>query len=83
VLSLQEAADHPHNRARQSVIDVGGVVQNAPAPRFSRTSTVAPQPPRKAGADTDRILEEWRIDGDLISRARAEGALNPLAAMPS
>ena len=83
VLSLQEAADHPHNRARQSIIDVGGVVQNAPAPRFSRTSTVAPQPPRKAGADTGRILEEWRIDGDLISRARAEGALDPLAAMPS
>jgi alpha-methylacyl-CoA racemase len=83
VLTLQEAVDHPHNRARQSVIDVGGIAQNAPAPRFSRTSPTAPRPPRKAGADTASILEDWRIDGELISRARVEGALDPLAAVPS
>jgi len=37
VLTLQEAIDHPHNRARNTFIEVDGVVQPAPAPRFSRT----------------------------------------------
>jgi alpha-methylacyl-CoA racemase len=75
VLTLQEAIEHPHNRARQAVIDVGGTAQNAPAPRFSRTKPDAPRPPHKAGADTDAILREWRIDEILIGRARSEGAL--------
>jgi alpha-methylacyl-CoA racemase len=75
VLTLQEAMEHPHNRARQAVIDVGGVAQNAPAPRFSRTEPDVPRPPHKAGADTDAILKEWRIDAGLIGRARQEGAL--------
>ena len=37
VLSLSEAPEHPHNRARGSFVEVGGVTQPAPAPRFSRT----------------------------------------------
>lgn len=75
VLTLQEATEHPHNRARQAVIEVGGIVQNAPAPRFSRTPPGTPRPPHTAGADTEAILNEWRIEPALISRARAEGAL--------
>jgi alpha-methylacyl-CoA racemase len=75
VLTLQEAIEHPHNRARQAVIDVDGVAQNAPAPRFSRTSPDAPRSPHRAGADTDSVLKDWRIDDGLIARARADGAL--------
>jgi alpha-methylacyl-CoA racemase len=74
VLTLQ-AIEHPHNRARQAVIDVDGVAQNAPAPRFSRTSPDAPRSPHRAGADTDSVLKDWRIDDGLIARARADGAL--------
>ena len=75
VLTLQEASEHPHNQARKAVIDVGGIAQNAPAPRFSRTSPDAPRPPRRTGADTDDILRDWRIDARLIEKARADGAL--------
>jgi alpha-methylacyl-CoA racemase len=75
VLTLQEAIEHPHNRARKAVIDVGGIAQNAPAPRFSRTSPDAPRPPHKAGADTDDILRDWHIEARLIDNARADGAL--------
>jgi len=75
VLTLQEAADHPHNQARRAVIEVGGVVQNAPAPRFSRTPSGTPRAPRRAGADTDAILARWLVDETLVARARDEGAL--------
>ncbi len=75
VLTLQEATEHAHNRARQAVIEVGGIVQNAPAPRFSRTSPDVPRPPRGAGADTDSILRDWRVDEQLIDKARTDGAL--------
>jgi alpha-methylacyl-CoA racemase len=75
VLTLQEAAEHPHNQARKAVIDVGGIAQNAPAPRFSRTSPDAPRPPHRTGADTDDIFRDWCIDARLIEKARADGAL--------
>jgi len=75
VLTLQEASEHPHNQARKAVIDVGGIAQNAPAPRFSRTAPDAPRPPRRTGADTADILRDLRIDARLIEKARADGAL--------
>jgi len=75
VLTLKEACEHPHNLARHAVIDVGGIAQNAPAPRFSRTSPDAPRPPHRAGADTDDILRDWHIDAQLIDRARADGGI--------
>lgn len=75
VLSLAEAADHPHNRARNAFIDVGGVQQNAPAPRFSRTPASEPLPPREAGADTAEVLADWGLDPDLVALAGTHGAL--------
>lgn len=75
VLSLAEAADHPHNRARNAFIDVGGVQQNAPAPRFSRTPASEPLPPHEAGADTAEVLADWGLNPDLVALARANGAL--------
>lgn len=61
VLDWNEAATHPHNVARQTFVDVEGVTQPAPAPRFSATPgairSVAPKP----GAHRDAILAEWGI----------------------
>ncbi len=62
VLTLAEAAEHPHNRARQAFIDVGGVQQNAPAPRFSRTAPVHPRAPVKLGSSLQAVLADWGID---------------------
>jgi alpha-methylacyl-CoA racemase len=62
VLTLSEAAEHPHNRARDAFIDVAGLPQNAPAPRFSRTVPDRPRAPPKTGADTQAVLTDWGID---------------------
>ncbi len=50
VLSMDEAASHPHNRARRAFIEVGGVVQPAPAPRFQGTKAAPPLPPGSVDA---------------------------------
>lgn len=62
VLDIHEAPDHPHNRARRTYIDVGGITQPAPAPRFSRTAPDAPRPPREPGSDRDSILRDWEVE---------------------
>src|SRR5206468_7464650 len=59
VLTMTEAREHPHNRARSAFIDVAGVAQPRPAPRFSRTDASVPQPASAAGADTDEVLRQW------------------------
>ncbi|TDP71770.1 CaiB/BaiF CoA transferase family protein [Roseateles toxinivorans] len=58
VLSLAEAPEHPHNRARGNFVEVDGVLQPAPSPRFSRTPARAPQSPPEPGAHTQDILQE-------------------------
>jgi alpha-methylacyl-CoA racemase len=75
VLTLAEAARHPHNTARQSFMAIDGVEQNAPAPRFSRTAASRPLPPRKTGIDTHSVLTDWGIDPGLVERARVSRAL--------
>lgn len=62
VLSLHEAADHPHLAARNTFVEVGGVVQPAPAPRFSRTAPGIPAPPPALGADSAAILADWGVE---------------------
>jgi alpha-methylacyl-CoA racemase len=61
VLSLTEAGNHLHLAARHTFIDVGGVTQPAPAPRFSRTATPTPTPPPAIGANTVDVLRDWGI----------------------
>ncbi len=75
VLSLQEAPGHPHNQARGTFIDLDGVVQPAPAPRFSRSSAVPPRPPREEGADGAAILAELGYSDEEISDFRSKGVL--------
>jgi alpha-methylacyl-CoA racemase len=58
VLTLAEAPAHPHNAARGTFVEVGGVVQPGPAPRFSRTPAGLPDPPAAAGQHTAEVLLE-------------------------
>jgi alpha-methylacyl-CoA racemase len=76
VLTLAEATDHPHNMARQNFVKVGGVVQNAPAPRFSRTKADAPVAARRPGEDTEAVLRAAGFSTPEIERLRALGALS-------
>lgn len=62
VLGLDEAPEHPHNKARDSFISVDGVVQHAPTPRFSRSETDTPSSMRPAGADSEAILRDAGMD---------------------
>jgi alpha-methylacyl-CoA racemase len=59
VLDMAEAPAHPHNVARATFIDIDGVVQPAPAPRFSRTVPSAGSAASKPGADGAAILADW------------------------
>ncbi|MFJ9782957.1 CaiB/BaiF CoA transferase family protein [Amycolatopsis sp. NPDC101161] len=59
VLAPEEVAAHPHLAARATIIEVDGVEQAAPAPRFSRTATAHPSPPPQPGADSDAVFAEW------------------------
>jgi alpha-methylacyl-CoA racemase len=76
VLSPWEAHRHPHNVARSTFVEVEGVVQPAPAPRFSRTPSVISSPPSPPGADTVSGLVEWGVDEDAIVKLRKSGALS-------
>jgi len=71
VLSMREALKHPHNKARQTFVDAGGVAQPAPAPRFSPSAPCAPTPPTGVGLFTDEILRSIGRDNITISRLRA------------
>ncbi len=68
VLSFDEAPNHVHNRERGSFIDLDGVIQPAPAPRFSRTITSVDKPPSESGGDTEAALAEWGINQTMIGK---------------
>jgi alpha-methylacyl-CoA racemase len=61
VLSMADATLHPHNVARETFIAVEGVVQPAPAPRFSRTPSAVQGPAPATGAHTEAVLAEWGV----------------------
>jgi len=58
VLSLSEAPQHPHHRARGTFVEVEGITQPAPAPRFARTPAAVRNPPPERGQDTQTVLRE-------------------------
>ena len=62
VLSFAEAPEHPHNAERETYVELGGVMQPAPAPRFSRTPAGTPDAPPTLGADTDEVLADWGVE---------------------
>ncbi|QBQ98761.1 CaiB/BaiF CoA transferase family protein [Paraburkholderia pallida] len=68
VLSMTEAPTHPHLRARGTFVERDGVVQPAPAPRFSRTPGAIQRAPAKPGEHTDEALRDWGFSaGELDS----------------
>jgi alpha-methylacyl-CoA racemase len=75
VLTMEEAPRHPHNAARNSFVEVGGVVQPAPAPRFSRTPSARPSPPGEAGENARAVLQNWGIADERIEGLSASGVL--------
>lgn len=75
VLDWDEAMRHPHNRTRGVFIDVGGVPQPAPAPRFSGTPAGNPSPPRLPDAESPSLLSEWGIAPERGEALRRAGVL--------
>ncbi|MBL6753062.1 MAG: CoA transferase [Pseudomonadales bacterium] len=75
VLDLQEAPQHPHNVARQSFVEIDGVTQPAPAPRFSRTPTSVKAPAAMAGEHSEEILSDWGFAANEISALKQAGAI--------
>lgn len=76
ILTLKEAAEHPHNKARGTYVEVNGQTQPAPAPRFSRSQSDTPKPSSAEGADTKAVLGEWGFDDDAIASLEQAGVLS-------
>jgi alpha-methylacyl-CoA racemase len=76
VLSMEEAPKHPHNAARESFVTVGGAVQPAPTPRFSRTEASAPEPMRDVGADTRSVLADYGFEASEVEALLSSGAVS-------
>jgi alpha-methylacyl-CoA racemase len=74
VLRMSEAAQHPHNVARQTFVQIDGVTQPSPAPRYSRSGTSTPTAPAHAGQHTREVLADWGIDAARIDILLASGA---------
>ena len=74
VLTMSEAARHPHNVARGTIIERDGVLQPAPAPRFGRTTAQLDRPQARAGEHTREVLAEIGFAAAEIDAALASGA---------
>mgnify|MGYP000848481350 CR=1 FL=1 len=61
ILSMDDAPAHPHMAERNSFVTLDGVLQPAPAPRFSRTPSSVRKPPPKPGQHTEEILADWGV----------------------
>lgn len=75
VLGLAEAPHHRHNRERRTFVEVDGVTQPAPAPRFSRTPGAVRSGPALPGQHTDEALLAWGFSRTELASLRASGAI--------
>jgi len=73
VLSFSEAKRHPHNVARKSFVEIAGVEQPTPAPRFSRTPAEVHRAPPERGEGGRAALAEWGFDDAAISKLKSLG----------
>ena len=80
VLSLEEAAEHPHNVRRETFVVAGGLVQPAPAPRFSRTPGRLDRPPPAVGEHTEEVLLALGLTPGEIVDLRSEAVVPAAAA---
>ncbi|UTW55073.1 CaiB/BaiF CoA-transferase family protein [Kordiimonas sp. SCSIO 12610] len=75
VLPFWEAHKHPHNLARNSFIEIDGVTQPAPAPKFSDTAPKTPSAPVKRGHDTNNIMQTLGYSNSDIEQFRNQGII--------
>ena len=75
VRSLTAAPTDPHLEARGSFVEIDGVVQPAPAPRFARTPAATPSSPSKPGEHTDEVLAVLGYSPARISKLRGDGVV--------
>ena len=75
VLAPSEAPNHPHNVTRNTFVEVAGIRQPGPAPRFSRTPGSISRPPSHAGQHTDEVLSDWGFEESELAELRASGAI--------
>ena len=75
IYDLHEAPLHPHNKSRNTYIDIDGTAQPAPAPRFSRSDCEVPKAPVKEGANTKEVLADFGFDQDAINELDSAGVL--------
>ncbi len=75
VLALDEAPHHPHNVHREAFVDIAGVTQPRPAPRFSVTPGATPGAPCFPGQDTGSVLEALGFTATEASMLRRVGAV--------
>ncbi|MFJ2838269.1 CaiB/BaiF CoA transferase family protein [Nocardia sp. NPDC087230] len=68
VLTPWEAHEHPHNQARHAFIDIDGLRQPAPAPRFTRTPTTTPAALTKDPEQIRKLLSAWGVPKEMVSR---------------
>lgn len=75
VLDMHEAAEHPHNRERQTFVKIDDVVQPNAAPRFSRTPAAIQGPPAMPGAQTESALIDWGVSESDIDKLQSSGVI--------
>lgn len=75
VLTMSEVGDDPHNKARGTFVEIAGVLQPAPAPRFARNRAALPSPPVRPGERGLEALEAWGVDNAEVSSLRDRGIL--------
>jgi len=75
VLGMAEVARHPHIAHRETFVEVDGIAQPAPAPRFSRTPSGIERPPSLPGQHTDEVLAHFGFGEDEIAKLRASKAI--------
>jgi alpha-methylacyl-CoA racemase len=72
---MSEAFEHPHNRHRESFVEVAGIRQPAPAPRFRGTPGRVQRPPARTGEHTGEILKDWGFSAAEIDALYRAGAV--------
>jgi len=76
VLSIFEAPQHAHNKTRNSYLEIDGVMQQAPAPRFSRTTPEISHGARIPGEDTVSVLKDYGFSSDEIDALGSDGVIS-------
>jgi alpha-methylacyl-CoA racemase len=75
VLEIDEAPSHPHNKEREAFVEIAGVVQPAPAPRFDKTPGAVQGPPPAIGAHNESALHDWGLAPARITELKQKGII--------